>query len=267
MRGSTRRPLRRGLRRRRARGSKPRRRTARSPPSSPSPPSPARRIRSRPRRAPARRAPARRTAVAWTIGNVAKEEGQWMSRTRRARAPEARTTRRGRDLARTDAAPAADPAPNAGVDPAPNAGADPAPPNGFRCKGRRCGTRRVEGSPRRGEGEVRTRSSWFEKTRGGFSRRGETGRDARGSGSQRARTDAPPPPNMVYEHSTPDVRVATVDAPALGCSIALLEVARSGVGGGATQRTSFRVGADVCSFLDSGSLLELVSEEGGKLEK
>ena len=44
--------------------------------------------------------------------------------------------------------------------------------------------------------------------------------------SQRARTDAPPPPNMVYERSTPDARVATIDAPALGCSIALLEVAR-----------------------------------------
>jgi len=31
---------------------------------------------------------------------------------------------------------------------------------------------------------------------------------------------------MVYERSTPDARVATIDAPALGCSIALLEVAR-----------------------------------------
>jgi hypothetical protein len=42
--------------------------------------------------------------------------------------------------------------------------------------------------------------------------------------SQRGRTDAPPPPNMVYERSTPDARVAAIDAPALGCSIALLEV-------------------------------------------
>jgi len=49
--------------------------------------------------------------------------------------------------------------------------------------------------------------------------------------SQRARTDAPPPPNMVYERSTPDARVAAIDAPALGCSIALLEVPGSGVGG------------------------------------
>ena len=36
---------------------------------------------------------------------------------------------------------------------------------------------------------------------------------------------------MVYERSTPDARVAAIDAPALGCSIALLEVAGSGVGG------------------------------------
>ena len=55
--------------------------------------------------------------------------------------------------------------------------------------------------------------------------------------SQRGRTDAPPPPNMVYERSTPDARVAAIDAPALGCSIALLEVAGSGVGGASFRLT------------------------------
>ena len=83
-----------------------------------------------------------------------------------------RRGRRKKDLARTDAAPAAGAAPNAG--------ADPAPPNGCVCDERREETRRVEWKPQRWKGEVRARSSWFEKKEKAGFRRGATGRDAPG---------------------------------------------------------------------------------------